>query len=261
MAASEGANVSTPPSILLLVAAGALLAGRAWAQDDAPMGVSAGVTGTTDYVWRGYSQSDEHPALQGFLEGAHRSGLYLGVWGSNVDFEDPGGDDASLELDLYAGYRRTLGGGLNLDLGWVRYVYPDTDDLDFNEYYATASYGASYGLGDVSLGLGLHFSNEFLATAGDGYHVPLSARYTLPGSAGVMQGLSVGGGLEYNAFDDEVYGDGLPDSYWAWNLGLSKSVMDFDLDLRFHASDEDGKTLNGRDLSDGRFVFSISRGI
>ena len=58
---------------------------------------------TTDYRFRGISQNDEDFAIQGGFDYAHDSGFYAGLWASNVDFQIQTVDDASAELDIYAG--------------------------------------------------------------------------------------------------------------------------------------------------------------
>lgn len=66
--------------------------------------ISANVGVVSDYRFRGISQSNEEPALQGGVDYAHDSGVYLGLWGSSVEF-----GDASAEIDLYGGW----GGSFN----------------------------------------------------------------------------------------------------------------------------------------------------
>lgn len=97
------------------------------------------VTITTDYVWRGVSQTSEDPALQAGFEASHSSGFYAGVWGSNVDFDDPD-DGIDLEVDLFVGFAFDLNENLNLDLSATRYFYPGANsgyNIDYNEYAAT----------------------------------------------------------------------------------------------------------------------------
>ncbi len=65
---------------------------------------SASVALTTDYVWRGISQTNNDPAIQGQFDLSHESGFYIGAWASNVEFAD--GSKTSLELDAYAGFSR-----------------------------------------------------------------------------------------------------------------------------------------------------------
>lgn len=72
--------------------------------------ISANLTLTTDYVFRGISQSQGKPALQGGFDYAHASGLYIGTWGSNVGWvDDIAKTNNSVELDLYAGYAGEAG--------------------------------------------------------------------------------------------------------------------------------------------------------
>ena len=55
------------------------------------------VTLATDYIWRGQSQTDGAGAIQGSLDFAHESGLYVGAWASNIDSEDFGGSSVEIE--------------------------------------------------------------------------------------------------------------------------------------------------------------------
>jgi len=130
-------------------------------------GVSANVSFTTDYIWRGMTQSDG-PAVQGGFDYEADSGFYAGFWGSNVNFNNGNGQ----ELDYYAGYGFSLG-DVGIDVGYITYDYPDSDpDLKFEEIYLGFSIGdlgltyasgqdeapdyieVSYGIGPVSISYG-----------------------------------------------------------------------------------------------------------
>ena len=130
-------------------------------------GVSANVSFTTDYIWRGMTQSDG-PAVQGGFDYEADSGFYAGFWGSNVNFNNGNGQ----ELDYYAGYGFSLG-DVGVDVGYITYDYPDSDpDLKFEEIYLGFSIGdlgltyasgqdeapdyieVSYGIGPVSISYG-----------------------------------------------------------------------------------------------------------
>ncbi|MCK9491135.1 MAG: TorF family putative porin [Sulfurimonas sp.] len=114
------------------------------------VGVSANVALTSNYVWRGMSQSEDSPAINGGFDLDYK-GLYLGTWGSNVRYE---GSDASMELDAYAGYKNKVY-GVVYDIGCIYYAYPnDSQALNFSEAYLELSYdfkvveiGAKYSLG------------------------------------------------------------------------------------------------------------------
>src|SRR5690606_30920142 len=73
----------------------------------------------SDYRTRGISQTQNDPALQGSATLLHGSGLYLGVWSSNVDFGF--GSRTRQELDYYAGYYWQIDDDIALDLSYIRY--------------------------------------------------------------------------------------------------------------------------------------------
>ena len=100
-------------SISSLIAAG-LLATTAQAE------ITANVALSTDYMYRGISQTDSTPALSGGFDYSHESGFYAGLWASNVDSAFYSG--ANIEIDTYFGYG---GGNENwaYDVGFLCYFY------------------------------------------------------------------------------------------------------------------------------------------
>ena len=102
--------------------------------------ISANVALTSNYIFRGQTQNNEDPALQGGFDFEHGSGFYAGVWGSNVDF----GGDESTELDFYGGWGFDLG-SVSLDLGVILYRYfggDNASDTDIEEaYVGVSAYG------------------------------------------------------------------------------------------------------------------------
>lgn len=105
------------------------LAGPAFAEDETSgVKVEGEIGVVSDYRYRGYSLSDEEPALQGGLTVNLPGGFYAGVWGSNI--ADYAGAD--IELDLSAGVAFSAG-GLDFDVGVIRYTYPDGKDVDYWE--------------------------------------------------------------------------------------------------------------------------------
>lgn len=85
--------------------------------------IYGGLAFTSDYIFRGQSQTDNDPAVQAYLE-ADYLGFYVGAWTSNVDF----GDNNDYEVDLYFGYRNELSNGITYDIGYVRFYFDDTGD-------------------------------------------------------------------------------------------------------------------------------------
>ena len=125
------------------VASGLLLAsGLASAADETGWGPDISVTGTSDYIFRGVSQTDSGPALQFNLGVHHSSGFHAGLWTSNVDFNNPG-SGTNLELDYTVGWAFSLPGDSSLDVYATRYSYPGTNagyDIAYNELIADYSF-------------------------------------------------------------------------------------------------------------------------
>ncbi len=201
--------------------------------------VEANIALSTDYVFRGFSQTDENPAISGGFDYAFDSGFYLGTWASNVDF----GDDTSTEIDLYVGYAFDLTDFISLDLSAVQFIYPDeTDSLNYEEYIA------SLGFGDASVGV--VYSPEYLGF--DTSAVILNAGYSL----GVTDSISLDFNVGYTKLDDETKGliyEG-SDDYLDYSIGLTVPFGGVDLSLVGYGTD-----VSDEKLADDRAVFSISK--
>lgn len=96
---------------------------------------------TSNYKFRGISQTDNKPAAQGGFDLNHGSGLYAGIWTSNVSsWANANGNGQ--EIDVYAGFSTELPLGLGIDIGALKYVYPNNGaDQNTLEYYFGLSYG------------------------------------------------------------------------------------------------------------------------
>ena len=108
-----------------LVLAALAFSGAAFAQTKAPepdytLAFNAGLV--TDYRYRGISQSRLKPAVQGGIDWTHKSGFYLGTWGSSIKWIKDAGGDAPIEMDFYGGYRFEFS-GIAFDAGLLRYQY------------------------------------------------------------------------------------------------------------------------------------------
>jgi uncharacterized protein (TIGR02001 family) len=126
----------------------ALLAGAAMAQTAAPepdYTLSYNVGATSDYRFRGIAQTSFDPALQAGVDFAHKSGFYLGAWGSNVSWikDYAGATDGSLEIDLYGGYKGQISKDLAFDVGVITYQYPSNNaatNANTTEVYGALTY-------------------------------------------------------------------------------------------------------------------------
>ena len=197
--------------------------------------VSGNVALTTDYVWRGISQSNEDFALQGGFDVAAGS-FYAGTWASNVDFED--GSDTNMELDIYAGFGGEFEGGLGWDVGAIYYAYPDADDedYDFLEIYGGLSKELE---GGVGLGGYIYWDPD-----NESFYVEGSAGYSLTESFGIDATL---GNYSFDGGGD----------YTNWSLGATLATpVGLDLDFRYWGNDTDGGG-----VADDRFVISVSKAL
>ncbi|MGQ9660623.1 MAG: TorF family putative porin [Thermochromatium sp.] len=200
-------------SSLLVMVAGAAPTALA----ESAHSVSANIGAVSNYVWRGLSQTDNSPAIQGGLDYTHESGFSAGTWVSNVDF----GDDTNYELDLYAGFGGTINDDLSYKLNLIYYAYPDGRDLNFSEIGASGTYrwltaGVAYtfyGQADDAKGVP---EDEAKYIEGDLYY-HASLDFELP----YELGLSLRSG-----YYDFRYNDGGND-YAHWGLSLSRKAGDF----------------------------------
>ena len=111
-----------------MVLAALAVSGAAFAQTKAPepdYTLSYNIGLVTDYRYRGLSQSARKPALQGGIDWAHKSGWYLGTWGSTIRWiKDTGpGLKGPVEVDVYGGYKGSINDGLSFDVGGLYYWY------------------------------------------------------------------------------------------------------------------------------------------
>ena len=97
--------------------------------------LSANAAITSNYIWRGVTQTTDQAAGQGGIDWGHDSGLYAGTWVSNVNFDN---SDDGYEMDVYAGFGGEAG-GLGYDLGVISYQYPVTPNFNFTEVYVSGT--------------------------------------------------------------------------------------------------------------------------
>lgn len=219
----------------------AAVLGMAWtqsahAQQVTRPDVSFNAAVTSDYVFRGVSQTLEEPALQLGAD-VSRDRLYAGAWDSTVDFGD-GQTDA--EIDLYAGVRPQFA-GLNWDMGVIGYLYTDQPEgADYS--FAELKVGASRAVGQGTLGATIFYSPDYFGATED------EATYAeINGSYPVHPRLTLSAAVGQQWLSSDL-------DYAAWNLGAAWQATDhLVLDVRYH--DTDAHDL-GRTY-DSRVVFSL----
>lgn len=225
---------------LRCTAMASILAGLAFAST-AQAGTAGSVSVTSDYIFRGTTQTNQGPALQGGGEFAAESGAYIGTWGSNVSWLSDLSSTAapissSLELDVYGGYRGKFGDAVSFDVGALYYWYPGDFPSGFNsadtlELYAGITVAASE---KVSLGAKYSVATTdlfgYADSSGSGY-LDLSANFV------VAEGLTLGA----HAGKQWINGSGNgPFEYTDWKLGITKAFDNgFSVGLAYTGTDAD----------------------
>jgi uncharacterized protein (TIGR02001 family) len=240
-----------------LMAAGLMTAAAA-----AQAGVTGNVAFTTDYLFRGVSQSSNNAAIQGTMSYAHESGVYVTAWGSSIASSAGG-----LELDTLLGYAGKAG-DVSYDVGVMRYNYPGLNentggyvdasgnpvDTDYNEVYASVSFaGAKFGL---------NYSPDYFAESD-------KFLYSYLDYSKEVAGIGLFAHVGWNKFDDEVAlnqalgGGGLEDDYLDYKFAVSKTVEGVVLELAYVGSDIESDTLLAAGVETGvaedRAVFTVTK--
>lgn len=181
----------------------------------------------SQYIFRGLTQTGEEPAIQGGVDYSHASGFYLGAWASNISWLEDGGvyDNSSIEIDVYGGYRNTIGEtGIGYDVGLLQYIYPGDripgaaiDDAETTEIYGALSWKwlqgkFSYVVSDDAWGT-IDGQGTWYAEANA--NIPI-------GETGFTVNLHVGrqefdGESAPGVSNDDLY------TYTDWKLGVTKS--------------------------------------
>lgn len=205
--------------------------------ESGPITITGGITGVSDYRFRGVSLSDKDFAIQPTLTVSHESGFYVGVWGSNLAAN--AGDD--IEVDLYAGF--SGGDTITYDIGATYYVYPGISSFNYVEF--TGKLGTTVGPATIGGQLSYVPSQDNTGNT-DNIYVATNAAIALPdspisivGSVGLEDGAFTGGSSKLD-----------------WSLGLTANVAGFTLGASYVDTDRQS-TFAFKDSSAG-VVFSLA---
>jgi uncharacterized protein (TIGR02001 family) len=190
---------------LTLVAAAAMADAAPAAAPASAWTQSANLAITSNYIWRGVSQTSNNIALQGGFDVAHTSGLSAGIWASNVNQISENGNN--LEIDLYANYGFKVS-KIDLSVGYIAYTYQGQSSSNFSEVNVAATYAGvtakvSKEIANASSGSG--YTNF-------GYYYELGYNYSIPAVKGLDLGLHYG---------------------WAKSSGSSDKAEDYSVSLTY----------------------------
>jgi uncharacterized protein (TIGR02001 family) len=235
----------------LLVAAGAT---AAQAQVTGNLGL------TSDYRFRGISQTQNAPAVQGGIDYAHSSGLYVGNWNSSVSSEVYT-NGAGVESDLYAGYKKEIFKGISIDVGSYNYFYPRAT--------TSAATGSNFDTYEAFAGVGYKdiISAKYSQTLGNGYfgtanargtkYMQIDAKLPIP----VIKNLSA---VAHYGRTDVANSSNL--DYNDINAGLVYALpKSYDLGVRYYTNSsmtstfQNANTVNGQKLYKNAVVVSLTK--
>ena len=203
------ATTSVPLETSLSVASNVAVA-------ESPFTANIGVT--SNYMWRGVTQTGDQAAIQGGLDYAFSNGFYLGTWASNVTWTDPEG----YELDLYGGYGFDVG-STSWDVGYIYYAYPLTED-DSTAGTLAADFGEVYlNFGWNWLGAGVAYQTN-AKTDDPGVESSGNLFYYVSGDWEVGSGIGLGAVIGSYDFKNWSAGD-----YTYGEVYLSKSDFTFSI--------------------------------
>ncbi|MCF6264696.1 MAG: TorF family putative porin [Xanthomonadales bacterium] len=213
--------------------------------------LSGTITITSDYDYRGFTQSAESFALQGSVDYTHENGFYASVWGSSLDFGR--GSDADLEVDLVVGFSKDIGdSGINWDIGFIEYLYPGVSGANFGELYG------GFGVGGFSVKLS--YSNDFAGLGNSAWYLDggYSHEWDNGWSALVYGGYSYGEAFSFR--DGLAFGN---TDYFNYGAGLGYNFKQLYVEAKIVGTNLSGsyEIDNGVFANDLRVAFSATLSI
>lgn len=207
-----------------LVALGLVAAAPAMAAD-IPLGVAVNAGVVSDYRFRGISQSQKNPAVQGGIDGTLAPNdwltIYAGLWGSSVDFNN----GTNAEFDLIGGFRGTFD-KLGVDVGFIRYNY--TGDGPESQDFTEGKLALSYDFGFVLPSAAVYYSPEYFANSGTavyytaGVAIPIPVTEFSPTIKANIGKQTIDRPANFGITKDDYidYNIGLFATYWGFTAGV-----------------------------------------
>ena len=215
----------------------------------------------SEYRYRGISQTNNKPAVQGGFDYAHASGVYVGTWLTNVSWLSDGGAGTvsnSLEWDIYGGYKGAVG-DFGYDVGLLYYYYPGKYPAGFNSPDTLEAYIAgSYKTVTLKYSHAMTDLFGFIDSKGAGY-LDLTATYDLGNGFGLVghYGYQMVPSTNGRSRSDCSYGD--------WKVGVTTEVVGMTVGLSYIGTDAKGdagqcyRNAFNRDLGKGNVVLSVGK--
>jgi uncharacterized protein (TIGR02001 family) len=238
--------------------------------------VTSNVALVTDYLYRGITQTNAKPAIQGGFDYSHSSGFYAGLWGSSISWLTDQGTASSsqLELDTYFGFKNSFANDFTYDVGFLRYNYPakypatmatvigtttwakaDTNEVYGQIGYKFVSLKYSYSLGDTFA----------LPNARGTSYIDLSANYPIA-DTGITLGAHYGKQSYKGSTADALKAANTDPSYSDYKLSITKDFSGYVVGLAYSATNvKDNQFYSyaganaNKNLGQGTAVLTLSR--
>ena len=234
--------------ILVAAVATTFAGGLAYAEEKKPdheFSFNAAVT--SDYRYRGISQTRLKPALQGGADYTHNpSGFYAGAWASTIKWTKDAGGSGDIEIDLYGGKRGEFAAGFSYDAGVLTYVYPSnhlSPSANTTEIYGQLGFGPAYAKYSHSV------TNLF------GFADSKNSGYL---DIGANLDLSNDFVLNLHAGHQRVRNNSAA-SYTDWKVGITKDFGGVTGSLAVIGADIDVIAPNGKNLARNGVVLTVSK--
>ena len=205
--------------------------------------VSAYATATTDFVWRGVTQSDGDPALQLGADLSIATGIYLGFWGSTIDISNGPTRQRDTQVNYYIGYVAPSARDWSFGGHIVAYTFPGAEsdiDYDYLEIALTANY-------DDRLWFEYSYSDDLYHSGRRSHNFDIYAEHALAAA----WTFGVGAGY-YDV--SSLTGSG----YANWQLGVTHSIKRVDIDLRYHDTNQWVPIVSSAERADARVALSVT---
>ncbi len=256
---------------------------------------SGTVTMTTDYVFRGISFSSQNPAIQGSADWAYGN-WFAGIWGTSIEsfgsssrpgctpsLVNPAGmpvdpqpnslgcdTDEGLgltsEFDFYFGFASSAA-GFDWYIQPIYYLYPNSNENAFGgnpdmfEVWLNASRSIAEVPGAPTVDILYGYTPDYFFESGSGHYIRGGVAFDLGGGIGV----DFGWGYQTVEGENDVLWPGVNDpNYSHWDVGVTGAIVGFDLDLRYHDTNQENgddfvPVFAAEDTMESRVVFTISR--
>lgn len=240
-----------PLAFVLLVVAGISAPAFAQDEDDASGPISATVTLTSDYRFRGQSQTDRDAAVQGGIDYAHASGFYASIWASTIDFNDA--QQSPAEIDFLAGYTHSFSESTGGTAAVAYYWYPDSSPAHYDYFEMIGN--LTHDLGSFALSADFTYSPDYSGETGNA--VGLGAGIDVPVTIDDIDWLSVSAHIGYQWIEDNV-AYGTPD-WLFYDFGATATWDVFAFDLRYTGTGTStADCFGGTKLCDGGVVLTLT---